>query len=330
MALQDLKDNLAAQAAAAEDSDDDFEIEVIDDRPEGDQREPADLDAMDDDDDVMTDEEIANLGARAEKRIKKLTFKFNEERRQREQAERERTEAVAAGRRMYDESQGHQAEIKKYQKALLERQTTISTGNIETAKGMLAGAMEDGDSEKIAEAQSVLTKAQIASDNVERTQKSFDAQAADPTPAARPTVQDIAERRPTPEAAAWTKKNTWFGENRRMTSFAYGVHEELVLEGMQPDTPKYYEAIDTAMRETFPAAFAGSGGTDDDPQGGGTEVDISPTTPRRTPVAKTGRTSGSDRRPGKVRLTRTQVATAKQLGVPLKEYARQVLKMEAN
>lgn len=317
MALRDLQEQLAEQEQEQEDTD--IDIEVVDDRPPQDRRDPVDLDELDDDDD-LTDEEIEALGSRAEKRIKKLTFKFNEARRQAEQAQRERQEAFEAARRMKEITDAREME---YRKALIQRQQAIVNTGVRDSRAALAQAMQSGDPDEIAEAQANLTRALMAEGEMRRVSQ---APPQDP-------IQQRAERQPSPKAAEWAQRNPWFNQNRPMTAYAYGVHEDLIMSGVEVESDAYYAAIDKAMKDRFPEAFGKSGGSERPRADSGdtVSVDISPSPRRTTPVAPTGRTNATTSRSnGKVKLTRTQVETAKALGVPLKEYARQLLAMERN
>lgn len=348
MTMRDLNEQLEDQGGSGED---DFEIEVIDDRPEQDQRDPANLSDIDEDFE-LSDDEIAALGSRAQKRIKHLTWRMNEERRQREQALRERDELVQHTKRLKHMTD---QQVLQYQKVLLERQKAISGNAVKESKAELALALEEGDSMKIAEAQANLTKAITDSSqgdqfehrwNSQQQQAQLEAQQRE----SQPQGQQGNFERPqvSQETQQWMQGNPWFNQNIPMTSFAIGVHQDLITnQGVRPDTPEYFSALNKAVRQRFPEAFDGGNGSNGQNRGqpntrdGGQTVEVDTSAqagtyqrPRtRTPVAPTrGRQDGSSRSSGKVQLTRTEVQTAKQLGVPLVEYARQkrALEMESN
>jgi len=130
-----------------------------------------------------------------------------------------------------------------------------------------------------------------------------------PLPRQRPQQATI----PGPDAAAseWGDKNSWFGSDNEMTSFALGVHQTLVNEGVAPNTREYYDRIDDRMQSVFPAKFQGAGNRQ---------------RPHSTVVVADGRTPRSK----KVVLTRSQVAIAKKLGVSPEAYAKEVLKQQEN
>jgi hypothetical protein len=122
-------------------------------------------------------------------------------------------------------------------------------------------------------------------------------------PQYQPPVQPPAPP-PDAKAEAWAEKNDWFGSDEPMTLTSFSIHRKLMEEGFDPKSDSYYSEIDNRMRETFPHKF---------------EQQVSPT----QTVASANR-GGPVRRKGTVRLTPSQVAIAKKLGVPLSEYAKYV------
>ena len=125
-----------------------------------------------------------------------------------------------------------------------------------------------------------------------------------------------------PKAEAWREKNTWFGVDEEMTALALGLHEKLVRSGVDPNTDEYYRRVDETMRKRFPEAF-------DD-----AEEDEQPQTKQAQKPARTNKpatvvapvTRGTA--PRQVRLTPTQVAIAKKLGLSNEQYARELMKLE--
>ena len=115
-------------------------------------------------------------------------------------------------------------------------------------------------------------------------------------------------------------RNPWFGTDKELTSFAYGVHEKLVVdEGIDPESEQYYELIDSRMKEVFPTQF----GSNSQRTSSTMVVDTAP--PRKkSVVASASRSSGAKSRT--VRLTETQVRLAKRLGLTPQQYAAQVMK----
>ena len=133
-------------------------------------------------------------------------------------------------------------------------------------------------------------------------------------PQAQPAPQQ-AKPRPDPRAESWAEKNPWFGQNRMLTYGAWGIHQQLVEEeGIDPSSDDYYTELDRRLRDEFPKHFAAEQST------------TQPTRQQRSApaVAPATRSSGMNSVRRTVRLSPSQVAIAKKLGVPLEEYAKYV------
>ena len=125
-------------------------------------------------------------------------------------------------------------------------------------------------------------------------------------PQTQPPPQQRAPRPPDPKAEDWANKNEWFGQDEPMTLTSFSIHRKLVEEGFDPSSDSYYSEIDVRMRDTYSLI-------DFDKQ-------VSPT----QAVNSGNRTAAPGKRRGTVRLTPSQVAISKKLGVPLSEYAKYV------
>ena len=129
----------------------------------------------------------------------------------------------------------------------------------------------------------------------------------------KPQVSQQAPRQQDPKAVAWANKNTWFGQDEPMTLTAFSHHKKIVEEeGIDPTTDDYYVELDKRMRSDFPHKFKESVATQ----------------ARRDPVAPGSRSSGSAVSKGKVKLSQSQLAIARKLGVSPKQYAQQLALME--
>jgi hypothetical protein len=116
-------------------------------------------------------------------------------------------------------------------------------------------------------------------------------------------------------AKEWLDENEWFNADKKLTGFAMGVHEDLLTEGINPQTREYYDKVDAEMKRAFPNNFSDS------------ELDEGQTAPTRnaaTMVAPATRNNGG--KPRKVQLTPTQVSLAKKLGLSAEQYAKQIVK----
>ena len=142
-------------------------------------------------------------------------------------------------------------------------------------------------------------------------QEAYEKQQAEKKPEVNLNRQTAARGTPDPKAEAWSEKNTWFGKDTAMTYTAFDLHQKLTDEGFDPSSDEYYSEIDKRIRLEFPHKFANNSGT----------AEKETTKPVQT-VASAKRSTRSGRKT--VRLTPSQVAIAKKLGVPLEEYAKQL------
>ena len=301
------------------------DVEVVDDRPDDDQRSPAQTSSPDDD--IATDAEIARYGNRAQKRIKKRKWEFHEERRAKEASDRLANEAVNYTQNLQTENQRLLRLVQDSQKALTDHSKYGAEAALAIAEANFKKAHEGGDSDEIAAAQKAFTNAQLAQasapavsekiiDNWKKNVLSEQRQQAQQQPYVQQEMPAAD-----PAAVEWQQNNAWVGDDKEMRSSAYGVHERLVRdEGVDPETPEYYELIDKRMQEVFPDYF-GTGGTSS------SESIVVESAPRRRTspvVAPASRNNGVT--PRKVTLTSTQVSLAKRLGLTPQQYATQLIK----
>lgn len=287
------------------------EIEVVDDTPRRDRgRKPAKEAPAE-----VTDEELAEYSEAVQKRIKQFTRGYHDERRRAEAAEREREEAIRYAQQISQQYKQAQDMLSQGEKVFLEQAKKATQGEIDAATRAYKDAYEAGDADGLAKAQQQLTSAQVALDRINNYRppttpvQNQEKQVYNPQPAHKLDVPKPSER-----DLEWQDENSWFGTDPEMTSFAMGVHEKLVSEGLSPGTKEYYARVDARMRKVFSEYF------------GDTQSDTPPSQEKRaaSPVAPATRSTG----PKKIRLTSTQVALAKRMGIPLEEYARQVAKLE--
>tara|TARA_R100001440_G_scaffold40963_2_gene60744 strand:- start:762 stop:1316 length:555 start_codon:yes stop_codon:yes gene_type:complete len=179
------------------------------------------------------------------------------------------------------------------------------------AEQEMAKAMEVGDTNAVVEAQRKITSLAIENDRAQQAKQQQERlakqQQEQPQPQAQQQQVQQPARKPSPKAEAWASKNDWFGQDEAMTYAAFGIHKKLIEEeGFDPNSDEYYTELDRRVQTEFPHKF--NGGSKRPAQ---TVASVSRTT--------TGRSSNK-----KVRLTPSQVAIAKKLGVPLEEYAKYV------
>ena len=258
------------------------------------------------------DDKLEDYSKGVQARIAKLTRKMREAER-REKAAVEYAQAV---------EQKRQALEKKFNKTdadyIKKFESTISSG-LEAAQKELAAAIETGDAKAQVEANKRI--ATLAFENAKldaaKEGREVPTQAEKPVNLSQggqinqPAMDDPIN--PDPKAEAWASKNTWFGTDRAMTYTAFEIHKDLTeKEGYDPNSDEYYAEVDKRIRVDFPHKF----GKTDEKQ---------PTAPVQT-VASANRSVKPGRKT--VRLTSSQVAIAKKLGVPLEEYAKQLKNTE--
>ena len=258
-------------------------------------------------DEKKSDSELEDYSKGVQSRIAKLTRKMREAER-REQAALDYAKAVEEKR---------QALEKRFEKTdsdyLKKFETTISSG-LEAAQKELAAAIESGDAKAQVEANKRIAtlafenaKLDAAKEGRETKQEEKPVQLSQANNVNIPQTDDPIN--PDPRAEAWASKNPWFGSDRAMTYTAFEIHKDLTeKEGYDPSSDEYYAEVDKRIRVDFPHKF----GKTDEKQS---------TAPVQT-VASANRSVKPGRKT--VKLTSSQVAIAKKLGVPLEEYAKQL------
>jgi|DEB0MinimDraft_6_1074348.scaffolds.fasta_scaffold03952_8 hypothetical protein len=296
--------------------DNDFELEVVDDVP----AEERPRLAEDHKADLPDDDEVEKYSESVQKRIKQLKFEYHEAERQKQEAIRLREEAIQYAQRAAEENQRLSERLSKGQNSVVESAKMRYQSEVERAKRDYKMAYEAGDSDGLVEAQQRLVEAQNSLSRVQNWRPQPVQPEYSPERLQQAYQQYQQKNPPVPQLddrqRAWLADNDWFGKDEEMTGAAYGLHERLVRSGVDPNTDTYYAKINEGMRKRFPERF---GGVTE-------EVDV---TPRKTAnvVAPAARSATN---PRKVKLTSTQVALAKRLGLKPEQYAAQLLKDQRN
>jgi hypothetical protein len=278
-------------------SDDDFEVEVVDDTPKADRNRKASEPPED-----VTDDELEDYSDKVRKRIQHFSKGYHDERRAKEEAHRQSQELERVTQKLMEENKKLKGNVNKNQTALLEQAKKNASIESENAKRDYKAAYESGDSDAVLDAQDKLTNAKLKSERLANF-KLPPLQETE-TPVQKEVEQLAPAVKVDERAADWQKTNSWFGDDDEMTSLALGLHNKLVKQGVSPQSDEYYESIDTRMRQVFPDNFE-----DAEPKRKKTQV-----------VAPATRSTS----PRKVTLTRTQVQIAKRLGLTPEQYAKQV------
>ena len=302
LSMQEEKDKVEEEIEEGQE----IEIEeekVDDDKQEvvADSKAPAEEEKQD----ASDADDLSEYSESVKKRISKLTSKFREE-------ERQRNEAIKFAESVKKQNEELKAKLNKLDSTYVgEFDTRVQSQSI-AAKEAYRKAVEENDVDAMYEAQQNISRIameeaklnQIKKDREEEAEriKANGATPAQPAPQTPP--------KPDPKAEDWAKKNTWFGQDQPMTYAAFGLHKQLIEEeGFDATSDEYYTELDNRIRSEFPHKFQ--------------EAQKRSNSPR---VASAGTTASKSSTKGRrtVKLTPSQIAIAKRLNVPLEEYAKYV------
>ena len=288
----------------------DLEIEVEDDTPPEDRgRKPSEPP------EEVTNEELENYSEKVKSRIKHFSKGYHDERRAKEAALREREALEAYAKQLVEENNKLKGSVDQSHNTLIQSAKKQVESELAMAKAQYRQAYESGEPDAILEAQTALNTAQIRMERVNslKPKENIGLQTQEtpvqPQVSAPQTQVERDER-----AESWRDDNPWFGSDDEMTAFALGLHNKLTKDGVDPRSDEYYEKINSRMRQVFPDQF--DDGIEDEP-----EVQAKPKS--SNVVAPATRSTG----PKKIRLTQSQIAIAKKLGVPLETYAKQAAEL---
>ena len=252
--------------------------------------------------DADSGDQFEQAESATQSRINRLTKKMRE-------AERRENEALNYAKQVQAEANSLKQRMSSLDNSYVNEYTTrVETQLAQTEKEM-ARAMELGDTQAAVEAQRKLTSLSIENDRASQAkmQQERQKEAASQQPQQQAQPQQQQMRRPDRKAEDWAEKNEWFGQDEAMTFAAFGIHKKLVEEeGFDPQSDDYYNELDQRISEKF-------------------RMPANNTSRRPAQTVASVSRSTSGRNTGKkVRLTPSQVAIAKKLGVPLSEYAKYV------
>jgi hypothetical protein len=283
------------------------------DAPEEESRQEAQADTSDAEQPAaQSEDELDNYSKNVQKRIKKLTEKYRQE-------ERDREEAVRLAQTLREENEKLKSQMQNSQQAHLTEYGARLENQLDLYKKAYKDAHDRGDADALFDAQQKLSQIAIEQERyrlakqqqekvtVQKEEPSASASAPVPVPEQK-SEQAQPAAQPDPRAEEWAAKNEWFGQDDVMTFAAFGIHKRLVEEeGFDPTSDEYYNEIDKQIRTEFPHKFAS--------QKNG-----------RSGQVASADTSASRKKSGRrtVKLSPSQVAIANKLGVPLEEYAKYV------
>ena len=296
-----------------------IEVQIEDDTPPEDRgRKPLPKNVVEE----LENDDLEDYSEKVKKRLSQMKKVWHDERREKERAQREKDEALRFAQAREQEIKHLKQRIGRNEQAFIKEAERSATTDLAVAKDRLKQAYESGDSTLITDAQEALTDAKLKLQNIARVKPSLQQEEERVEQVEQVQASTYApEPVPDPKAVAWRERNEWFGADEEMTALALGLHEKLVRSGVDPRSDEYYRRVDETMRKRFPEAF-------DD-----AEEDERPQTkqaqkPARTKPASVVAPVTRNTAPRQVRLTPTQVAIAKKLGISNQEYAKAMIEME--
>jgi len=254
-------------------------------------------------------DDLSEYSESVKKRISKLTSKFREE-------ERQRNEAIKFAESVKKQNEELKSKLDKLDNTYVgEFDTRVQSQSI-AAKEAYRKAVEENDVDAMYEAQQNISRiameeARLNQIKKDREEEAERVKANGATSAPAQTNPEAPPPKPDPKAEDWAKKNTWFGQDQTMTYAAFGLHKQLIEEeGFDATSDDYYNELDNRIRSEFPHKFQ--------------ETPRKSNSPRVASAGTTASKSSSPKGRRTVKLTASQIAIAKRLNVPLEEYAKYV------
>jgi hypothetical protein len=295
-------DSKETETPEIETSAEETKTEVVEEQPE-----ETKVEAKEETQEAPKEDELKDYSESVQKRIAKLTKKWRE-------AERQKDEALHYAKSVLTDKEKAEQKLSKIEPSFLKTTEDGIKSGLEAAKSKLAAAREAGDINAEVEAQSLISEyaykqAKFLEAKAQQEEYNKQKETEVKTPEINLNRQEVAQGTPDPKAESWASKNTWFGQDTAMTYTAFDLHKKLTeQEGFDPSSDEYYEEIDKRIRLEFPHKFA--------------TKEVTETAKPVQTVASAKRSTKTGRRT--VKLTPSQVAIAKKLGVPLEEYAKQL------
>jgi hypothetical protein len=295
-------DSKETETPEIETSAEETKTEVVEEQPE-----ETKVEAKEETQEAPKEDELKEYSESVQKRIAKLTKKWRE-------AERQKEEALYYAKSVLTDKEKAEQKLSKIEPSFLKTTEDGIKSGLEAAKSKLAAAREAGDINAEVEAQSLISEyaykqAKFLEAKAQQEEYNKQRETEVKTPEINLNRQEAAQGTPDPKAESWASKNTWFGQDTAMTYTAFDLHKKLTeQEGFDPSSDEYYEEIDKRIRLEFPHKFA--------------TREVTETAKPVQTVASAKRSTKTGRRT--VKLTPSQVAIAKKLGVPLEEYAKQL------
>jgi hypothetical protein len=283
-----------------------IEIEIDDDAPKEDRgRQPLPQSLVEE----LEKDELDSYDDNVKTKLKQMRKVWHDERREKETALREQQEAINFAQNLLQENKRIKNILSIGEKEYVTAIQHSAESELKNAKRAYKEAFESGDSEQVVETQQVLQQANLKAMQAQNFRMPA---LQDDETSVQTEQRQVQTPNPDPKAVSWQKQNSWFGQDRSMTAFALGLHEDLRFNGVEVGSEKYYNELDKTIRQRFPEKF---------------EDQDRPSTRTRssTVVAPAVRSTA----PIKVRLKQSQVNLARKLGLTTEQYVKAQLELEA-
>ena len=297
--------------ASAEDK---IEIEIVDDRPEEDQKnaQPLPEEIVKD----IENDDLEQYSKEAKQRLLQMKKLINDERREKEQAVREQQEAIRVAQSLVEETKKLRGRLTEGEKVYVSNAKEGAERQLELARIAYKEAYDSGDSDKVVDAQEKLTEAKFKIHQVESYRPQYDESSLQTAEnEVKIPEQSQQPQRLDSKTQSWLDKNSWYGVDDDMSFLAMGIHRRLERDGVTTGSDQYWNAIDTEIKKRFPEKFAGDNNS---------ETKDSVKKPSTVVAPATRSTS-----PKKIRLTQTQLALAKKFKLSPEQYALELTKLES-
>ena len=296
--------------------EDEFELEIEDDTPPLDRgRKPLPKEIRDE----LENDDLEKYSEDAQAKLRAANKIWHDERREKEQAQRERQAAEEMAQRMLEENKQLRSKLSNGEQSYLNTYKNAAELELNAAKRAYKEAYDMGDADRLVEAQQQIADANY---KLRRAEEYVPSRHEEETEVK--SVPEAQVPRPDQRTVAWQERNDWFGKDEEMTSLALGLHQKLVKQygASYPSTDEYWQKVDETMRRRFPDYF------EEEEQ----EVEVTQRNkPQRTERVSTVVAPATRSTPSKkVKLKQSEVNIAKRLGLSPEQYVREKLRMEAN
>lgn len=256
-----------------------------------------------------------------DKRKNKTQNRINELTRRRREAEEREVAALEYADAMKRKAEGLQSRVDNTDAGYASEFEARVSSQADQARSALEEATEANDPKRIAAATAAMAQVEIEKERVRlykgRVKQQSQTQKNIPQYQA-PQRSQAPAAEPDPKAVAWADNNDWFGEDRKLTSVAIGLHSDLINEGFDGSSNDYYQELNNRLKPWLGAA------------GHETDVSVETNSTKTSPVASVTSGRSVAKKSKTVKLSKSQLEIAKKLGVPKEEYAKEVVKLQGN